>query len=138
MFSTEYSVLGSTLQGRICPCSVTVTKEHDYYAVIRRAAEAKNWLYNRLETTDKRGMPDIIVTRGPEYWFIEVKRLRKKKLVTIEDDLTWQFGQLAFMKNCYRNRSRYILIVVKEKTALILKGAYPDEHANYPDFAELL
>lgn len=138
MFNTEYTVLGSDLQGVILPCKSLIRVEADYYPVVKRAVECNNWIYNRLETRDKRGMPDIFVTRAYEYWYIEVKRLKKKVLVSIEDDLLWQFGQLAFMKNCMRNRSRYILAVVKEHTALILKGAFPDEHLNYPDFVEQL
>lgn len=137
MFLTEYNVLGSPLQGIIIPCKGIIQKEQEYYAVIKRAAESCNWLYNRIDTCDKRGMPDILVSRGPEYWYIEVKRLKKKELVCIEDDLTWQFGQLAFLKSCMRNRSRYILVVVKENITLWLKGDY-DEHLNYPDFTQQL
>ena len=137
MFKAEYTVLGSPLHGIIVSCKGTIQKESDYYPYIKRAAESLNWLYNRIETCDKRGMPDILVTRGDEYWLIEVKRLKKKELKSIEDDLHWQFGQLAFMKNCMRNGSRYILVVVKENTVLWLKGDY-NEHLDYPDFTQLL
>lgn len=138
MFKTEYNVLGSPLHGVVAPCRGTISREADYYSVIKRAAESRNWLYNRIETCDKRGMPDIFVTRGSEYWYVEVKRLRKKNLQSIEDDLHWQFGQLAFLKNCMRNRSRYILVVAHTNSALWLKGEYQDEHIDYPDFVKQL
>ena len=138
MFKLEYNVLGSDLQGVIVPCKSLISRESDFYPCLKKESEDQGWFYNRVETTDQRGFPDILVLRGEEYWLIEVKRLHKSKLVVIEDDLSWQFGQIAFLKTCYRLRINYLLIVATSDEALVLKGAYTDEHTNYPDFIEYL
>lgn len=137
MFLTEYTLFGNTLTGLIVPVSgKPIALEDEYYVKIKHVAERLDWNYYRLETVGKDGVPDILVTRADEYWFIEVKRLKKKKLKTIQDDLQWQFGQLAFMTRCFRNKTHYILAVVKDNTALYLKEK-SDETSDYPDFVKL-
>lgn len=137
MFKTEYTLFGNTLTGTIVPVSGVIVHEDDYYSHIKKAAERCDWNYYRLETAGKDGMADILITRKNEYWFIEVKRLKKKTLNKIEDDLQWQFGQLAFMKRCFRNKTRYMLAVVKDKMALYLKEK-SDEIIDYADFIEFI
>lgn len=126
----NYNVLGSPLIGREFPIRGAINKEHDYYRRIKDAAERFGWNYYRLETEGKDGMADILVTRGDEYAFIEVKRQTKKVLISIEKDLAWQFGQLAFFKRCTRNKTRYILAVVKEHNAVWFTAP----GASLPDF----
>jgi len=135
MFSAEYSLFGTLLTGTTVPVKSCMVHEDDYYTHIKKAAERLDWNYYRLETRGKDGMADMLVTRREEYWFIEVKRLKKAKLRTIEDDLQWQYGQLAFLKRCFRNKTRYMLVVVKERFALYLKEN-SDEVPDYPDFIE--
>lgn len=135
IFLTSYNVLGSPLTGIIRPVSGLIAREDDFYPHIKKAAERRDWSYFRLETVGKDGMADILVTRDAEYSFIEVKRLKKKKLQSVEDDLQWQFGQLAFIKRCLRNSTRYILAVVKDNSVLYLKGEANEQNC-WPDFIE--
>lgn len=132
-FKTEYTVLNSPLHGIILPCRGLVRTEFDVYPMIKTVTEQRNWLYSRVDNKNQTGTPDIFVSRDQEYWYIEVKRLKKRRLESIEDDLVWQFGQLAFMKRALRNRSRYMLAVAKEDKLVFLKGVY-DETCDYPDF----
>lgn len=135
IFQTTYNVLGAPLVGIIRPVGATISTELAFYPHLKRAAENYDWNYFRLETAGKDGMADVLVTNGAKYSFIEVKRLKKKALKSVEDDLTWQFGQLAFMKKCLRNKTHYILAIVNERSALYLKGE-GDETWNFPDFIE--
>lgn len=69
-----------------------------------------------METQGQDGFPDILMLRGPEYLLIESKRLKTKKLVTIEDNLKFEFGQLPFAKRAFTLNLSYLLVVVKHNT----------------------
>lgn len=109
--------------------------ERDIYPRIKAAAEKTSWLYHRLETANMDGMPDILVTKGAEYWFIEVKILRKKALNCVAKDLKWQFGQLAFMQRCLWNKTRYLLMIFNAAQYIVLKGP-AEGPLNYPNIIE--
>lgn len=55
----------------------------------------------------------MLLLKGDSYLMIEGKRLKKKQLNSIEDDLTYQFGQLAFMKRALTLDLCYMLAVGK-------------------------
>lgn len=116
------------------PQSRKIGREQAFYAWLKRAAERRGWLYLRLETRNQDGLPDCLVTRGPEYWLIEIKCLKKPRLLSIQDDLTWQFGQLAMLKKCLA-QARYMLIVIHTDYIgyFVRKGAH-HEPGHYPDF----
>lgn len=136
VFLPEYNVLGVPLVGKIYRTRGRASLEKDAYGAIKRAAEKLGWLYNRIETASMDGMPDIFVSRGHEYAYIEVKRLKLQRLRVIEDQLDWQYGQLAFMKRCSRNGSHYLLMVVKGHEVAVYKEQTDEriEAWNYPDF----
>jgi hypothetical protein len=112
----NFDVMTYHITGSVYPVKRKIVLEKDFYPAIREAAYKCGWLYHRIETVDQRGQPDILVTNGSEYWFIEVKVLHKSKLVDLQEDLKWQFGQLGFMARCFQNRTHYILAVIADRS----------------------
>lgn len=88
--------------------------ENDSYSYIKHVFQAKGWKYHRIDTVNAQGFPDILLLKGPIYLSIESKRLKKKQLNSIENDLKWQFGQLGYMKRSLSLELNYILSVVKD------------------------
>lgn len=73
------------------------------------------WKFQRIDTTNQIGFPDIILLKKDNYVLMEAKILKKKSLNSIEDDLVYQFGQLAFMQRSLTLGLSYILVVGKGK-----------------------
>lgn len=110
----------------------------DMYPYIKAQAQKFGWKYMRVETSDQDGFPDILLVRGSEYWFIEAKILKKKALVSLLDDLNWQFGQIGFMKRALTKRLRYILAVAKGKEIVYILGEYYEENSKLTDNADFI
>lgn len=110
-------------------------RETSVYAAVTELAKATGWRRFRIETKDQQGFPDILLVRRAEYWLIEAKMLHKAHLVSVEDDLVWQFGQLAFMNRALHHGNPYALAVAKGHTLAFIVGG-PDDIARYPDFVE--
>lgn len=135
MFRSSYLLGAHELKGLVRPLPINITNEDQSYPLIIRAAQQKGWHCERVENSLKPGFPDLLALRGSRYWLIEVKRLHKKQLVSLEKDLTWQFGQLAYMYNALEHNRNYLLAVVKAKQILYLKGTTNAEIVDFPDFA---
>lgn len=71
------------------------------------------WKFQRIDTTNQIGFPDILILKKERYGLMEAKILKKKSLNSIEDDLTYQFGQLAFMQRSLTLGLSYMLVVGK-------------------------
>lgn len=136
IFKPTYNVFGFTLVGTTIPASVTA--ETSVYKVIKTRAEQYNWLYYRLENKFQQGIPDIILFRKNEYWFIEAKLLKRKQLLKPEDNLTWQFGQLAFMVNCLKTQSKYMLAVGSTSGLIAFYVGVYNGTEDFPDFVRQL
>lgn len=112
IFQASYSFFGNPVG-----CSVIETNKNfkleipDVYPWLK--GHYKGWKFMRTETPDQRGMPDLLLLQGDKYLMIEAKVLKQKKLVSIEDNLHWQFGQIAFMKRAITLGLSYKLVVAK-------------------------
>ena len=113
----------------------TFSKEPKIHTVLKVLTRKKYWKYCRIETVNQIGMPDALLLRGDTYWLVEAKILKKKQLVSLENDLVWQFGQIAFMQKSLKNKLNYMLAVGKDNMlALIIGDYHARECSNYPDF----
>jgi len=113
--------------------------ETDSYTYLNKTAKTFGWKCIRVDTVGQQGFPDILMLRKNEYWLIEAKLLKKKSLCSIADDLTWQFGQLAFAKRALTLGLNYMIVVVKHRTIAYIKGAPNAESiTHYPDFVRLV
>lgn len=120
MFAAEYNVLGTVFRTVWLKLGRTVRIETELYPYIKNTVQANGYMYNRIETPAQDGVPDILITQGMSYSWIEVKRLTKPKLQVVEDDLKWQFGQLGFLKRCAHSKTAYVLAVVKQDNLCLL------------------
>jgi hypothetical protein len=113
IFQPNYSFFGNNVR-----CVVVETNKRfklevpDVYPWVKEYY--KGWKFLRTETPDQRGMPDLLLLQGDKYLMIEAKVLKQKKLVKLEDNLTWQFGQIAFMKRALTLGLSYKLVVAKD------------------------
>lgn len=113
MFETELTCKSSQV-------SSVFKLESDSYRHIKRTSSKAGWKFIRVDTVNKIGFPDILLLKKEEYWLIEVKRLKRKKLISIADNLEFQFGQLAFMQRAFTLKLKYLLCVVKDNSIAII------------------
>lgn len=73
----------------------------------------KGWKFNRIDTQRQQGFPDCLILKEDRYLLLECKQLKRKKLVSLEDNLTWQFGQLSFAERAFEHRLTYLITVAK-------------------------
>lgn len=132
-FLPEYTLFGVPHIVQTTSVRGAVKVETDIYPKLKRIVERYGWMFNRIETANQDGMPDILITRGKEYWQIEVKKLHKPKLIDPITDLTWQFGQLAYFKKMLARKSNYMLVVERQNILAHIKGAY-NGATTYPDY----
>lgn len=120
MFNEQYTLFGLELVCWQFETSSSFPLERDAYAYIKRLSSANKYRYIRVETIGQDGFPDILMLQGTEYLLNEIKRLKKKRLVSIEDDLEWQFGQLGFAVRSMTMGMSYVLSVCKESKLAII------------------
>lgn len=138
-FNKTYDFFGVPLVCNVLRTSGTFALETDIYKFINKRTR-NDALFKRVETTLQDGFPDIALFRGVEFLLIECKLLRKKRLVSVQDDLTFEYGQLPFMFNAVELKLNYALTVAKgnelafirakDNRALVarfLKGDYKNE-----------
>lgn len=140
MFQRDYTLLDAAVVCRTLQTTACFKYEvKDMYPYLKRRIEEAGWQYYRVDTVDQSGFPDILVTRKAEYWLIEVKILRKSRLIDLKEDLTWQFGQIGFMRKALLRNTNYLLAVGAGPTLAYIKGATNDKQSiNYPDFTGLI
>ena len=80
MFEKEYSFFGLLLTCTTVQVSSAFKQETDTYDHIRPIAQKKLWRYHRIDTTGQFGFPDILLLKQTNFWLLECKILRKKKL----------------------------------------------------------
>lgn len=119
-FAESYALFGLPLYGHISPYRGSLSSEACLYKHIKSKVAKKGWLYTRIETKDKIGFPDIFLCKSQDFYLIEAKKLYKKKLVSIEKDLCWQYGQLAFFMECLQKKSPIVLMVGTTSAILYL------------------
>lgn len=135
MFKPTYKVFNSDVACRTVQVTSNFVQETDSYEYLKNIAQPFGWKCIRIDTVGQQGFPDILMLRKNEYWLIESKRLKKKSLDVIEDDVVWQFGQLAFAKRALTLELNYMIVVVKHKTIAYIKGVHDAESIiSYPDF----
>ena len=128
-----YDVFGVCYACTEAHARTTFDREFDVYPRLKEAFESCGWLFNRVETAQKDGFPDIIVAKGDDYFFVEVKMLHKRVLKDIAEDLKWQFGQLAFLKKADMRGVHYLLVVAKEDRLFFIRR----NHAAF-DIADVI
>ncbi len=138
MFLRHYDFFGSTVECIILQTAVEFNTETNIYKYIKKASTKAYWKYLRIDTKSKIGFPDVLLLRKDNYWQIEAKMLRKNKLISLQDDLKWQFGQLAYMKNAFSRNLNYMLVVGKNNSIAFLIGGYNAKSVSYPDFVKCL
>jgi len=120
MFEKNYNFFGVELDCQVLTFSSTFHKESDAYAYLKKISTAAGYKYTRIETVNQIGFPDIILLKGERYFLIEAKRLDKKNLTSLEDDLKWQFGQIAFAVRSVTLELSYALVVCKDNKLAII------------------
>lgn len=124
VFQEEYFSFGKKLVCNIVQASSPFALEKDIYSFIKKYAQKDGWKFMRVDTVDQIGMPDIVLLKGDQYNLIEGKQLKKKKLSVIEDDLNFEFGQLAFAARSLSLRINYTLAVSKGNQLALIQGEY--------------
>jgi hypothetical protein len=114
--------------------------ESKVYAYLKTLTRQDHWKFLRVDTTDQKGFPDILLLKQRTYWQIEAKLLKKKQLVSLEDDLHWQFGQVGYMKRALTLNLNYMLVVAKDTSIAFIKGDSNDrtKYVDYPHFVRCL
>lgn len=136
MFADKYICLNSVVVCKVVQTATEFLREDKIYEVIKRLSRNDGWAYRRVDTTNQMGFPDILLLKGQTYWQIEAKILKKKELVSIEDDLTWQFGQLGYLQTSVSKGLNYMLAVGKGSKLAFIKGenSVNTKCASYPNF----
>ena len=140
MFKSWYKLLDKDVV--VCDTIQTTTsfpKESDLTDYLGKTMRKAGWKYLRVDTVNQMGFPDILLLKGTHYWQIEAKILRKKRLVSLEDDLKWQFGQIGYFKRALSLNLNYMLIVAKDNTVAYIKGENNVQQCfDYPNFIKLI
>lgn len=135
MFLNHYILLESAAICKSSQVAATFSNESKLTDYLKKITRNAGWKYLRVDTTNQMGFPDILLLKKKTYWQIEAKILRKKKLVSLEDDLKWQFGQIGYMKRALTLNLNYMLVVGKESSIAFIKGDHNgSECSDYPDF----
>lgn len=138
MFQPTYNFFNETVTCRASQVTVNFHRESKVVHWIIDRANKQGWKCIPIETEDKRGFPDLLLLRAKEYWQIEVKHLKKKQLITIQDDLRWQKGQLPYMKRALTLDLNYMLAVGKDNQIAFIKGENNAKRSDYPDYTRLI
>ena len=120
MFNSRYTILGVDLVCEELQTKSMFRLEKDVYDYLKRITTAAEYKYSRIETVGQDGFPDILIMKNHEYCLIEAKRLKKKRLVILEDDLEWQFGQIGFAVRALTTGLDYVLAVCKNNTIALI------------------
>ena len=140
MFRNSYQFFGETVTCLSRQVTVNFTNETKLTDYLKKISRKNFWKYTKVDTIDQAGFPDILLLRQDEYWQIEAKILRRKKLVSLKDNLKWQFGQIGYMTNALTRNLNYLLIVAKNSHVAFIKGASNDKtmRKDYPKFIKRL
>lgn len=117
----------------------TFSNEKKLTDYLKKLTQKAGWKYLRVDTANQMGFPDILLLKQKTYWQIEAKILRKKQLVSLEDDIKWQYGQIGYMKRALTLNLNYMLVVAKDNSIVFIKGDHNDTKCScYPHFVEQL
>lgn len=135
MFLSSYDCFGSVAVCEVLQTATLFNKEQKIYEFITKLATKQNWKAVRVDTVGQIGFPDMLLLKSDCYWQIEAKQLKKSKLLSLEDDISWEFGQFAYMKRALSLNLNYILAVSKGNKLAIIKGDYCEQREcfNYSD-----
>ena len=140
MFESWYKLLDKDVV--VCDVIQTATsfpKESNLTDYLGKVTRKAGWKYLRVDTVNQMGFPDILLLKGSDYWQIEAKILRKKKLVSLEDDLKWQFGQIGYFKRALSLNLNYMLVVAKGNNIAYIKGENNVQQCfNYTNVTKLI
>lgn len=113
MFANRYEMLGMELVVVSLTTGSNFQLETKIYDYLKAKLTANDYKYYRIDTKAQMGFPDVLALKGDSYCLIEAKRLKKSKLVSLEDDLEWQFGQIAFAIRAFSLDLNYLIAVGK-------------------------
>lgn len=135
-FQKQYVCLDAVVVCEVLHTTTAFSKERDIYKIIQRLSQAAGWKFIRVDTESQMGFPDVLLLKKDTYWQIEAKQLKNKKLVSLEDNLQWEFGQIAYMTRSIALGLNYMLAVSKGNQLAFIKGVSNDkrECSDYPDF----
>ena len=94
------------------------------------------WRFQRIDTTDQRGFPDLFLTKGSQYIQAEAKL---QKVVTLKDlkQLSWEPGQLAYALKSMMNNEPYLILTGRGTILTFIYGGYIGT-PNYTHVAEFV
>ncbi len=116
----SYEIMGKRVACRELQATRSFSLEHEVYPCLKRHANTAGWKFIRVDTQGQQGFPDCLLLKGKEYWLVEVKMLKTKKLKNPLDNVTWQPGQIPFMLQALQRKHRYLLVIAKADKLLIL------------------
>lgn len=96
------------------------TKIYDH---VNRRMSSSGWRYQRIDTTDQRGFPDLFLTKGDQYIQAEAK-LQKVKTLRSLKQLSWEPGQLAYALKSFLNKEPYLILTGLDTTLTFIYGGY--------------
>ncbi len=124
VFQPNYTLFGMELTCNIVSAPNPFKLERQTYHFIRKHSVEDYWKVLRIDTTDQIGYPDLSLYKEQSYNLIECKLLKKKNLVSIEDDISFEFGQFPFMVRALKLKLNYTLAVAKGNQLAFIQGTY--------------
>lgn len=122
MFQEEYNFFNKTLLCLVRHRSVLFDRETAIYSYIINKFTKLDYNVYRVDTKNQIGFPDMLLLSPTSTLLFEAKMLKKKALISIQDDLGWQQGQIAFMMNAINKQLPYALIVAKNYSIAYIAG----------------
>ena len=119
-FKSRYKLFGIPLKCLEIDTVRYFSLESDIYKYLNTLFTQQGWKFIRIETVNQDGFPDMLIVKDDRFVLIEAKRLNKKRLNVIEDDLTFEFGQLPFAVKAFKSGLNYALVVSKENKLAVI------------------
>lgn len=120
MFLTNYTLFGAELVSWTIETNSSFVLEKDAYSYLKKVSTSSGYKYLRIDTVAQIGFPDILILKADTYCLIEAKRLERKNLEELENDLKWQYGQIAFAVRAFMLDLSYVLVVCKENKLAVI------------------
>lgn len=115
-----YDIMGTEVACAELQAARSFKLEKETYPYLKSQSATHGWKFIRVDTTSQQGFPDCLLLKQDNYWLVEVKMLKTKKLTRPLDNVTWQSGQIAFMLQALLRKQNYLLIIVKDNKFMIL------------------
>jgi len=111
--------------------------ENVIYSHVKR--RMTGWRFQRIDTADQRGFPDLFLTKGSQYIQAEAKLQKVKTLKRLEQ-LSWEPGQLAYALKSFMNNEPYLILTGRGRILTFIYGGYIERtpyHTHVTKFIRL-